>query len=290
MTYILRIIGITIIALYVYFRFIITRMPRNLSFYIMENDITITYNYTIMCISLFGLMTSGIMIFLSKKKIEKKSIEISSNIMKKFLVMTNMVVCYIKYILQILKVWCAQQVPDSYNKLYTICNIFYKRFGYYEKQICIILVMIPHLIVVSCFYIDTLCFFQIRYFYKSITILIVPLIYHLFLYLMTDIISNLNIIEETLNVEHSVLSNGKDRFTFNLKSESVISNSTFEFYVSEYLKLIPLKGFLTSYFNIENYYKPRLFLFIYIGYFIGWVYIIIMNLITIHTLYPFTGN
>ena len=98
MTYILRIIGITIIALYVYFRFIITRMPRNLSFYIMENDITITYNYTIMCISLFGLMTSGIMIFLSKKKIEKKSIEISSNIMKKFLVMTNMVVCYIKYI------------------------------------------------------------------------------------------------------------------------------------------------------------------------------------------------
>ena len=103
MTYILRIIGITIIALYVYFRFIITRMPRNLSFYIMENDITITYNYTIMCISLFGLMTSGIMIFLSKKKIEKKSIEISSNIMKKFLVMTNMVVCYIKYILQILK-------------------------------------------------------------------------------------------------------------------------------------------------------------------------------------------
>ena len=47
MTYILRIIGITIIALYVYFRFIITRMKRNLSFYIMENDIKINYNYNI---------------------------------------------------------------------------------------------------------------------------------------------------------------------------------------------------------------------------------------------------
>lgn len=62
------------------------------------------------------------------------------------------------------------------------------------------------------------------------------------------------------------------------KEEHNISNNDFEYFARTYLKLVLLKGFLDSYYQIENYYKPRVLLLLYIVYLFGWFYIIIVNL------------
>lgn len=136
----------------------------------------------------------------------------------------------------------------------------------------------PYSIITVTFIIDVFIFFRLEYFYKSILLFTVPLLFNIWLNFIQDIASNLNVIYERFFVTHKYLPDGQDSFSFTIRAGISLTQEHQTYYIQEFLKLIPLQGFLDSYYNIENFYKPVMLCFMHSIYIFGWFYIFITNI------------
>ena len=165
---------------------------------------------------------------------------------------------------------------------------FYKIFGHYEHLLFIFLVMMPYLISSTSLILDSFIYYQINYFYKCLPFVALPLIFHVWLFLVNQIVLNLDILqEEIFFVEHSFLDNGQDHFKFILRPQYASQQGYphVQADIKEYLSIYPLKGFLESYFSLENLYKPYLMFVVFKCYLLCCFYIIITNIIFLYNLF-----
>lgn len=271
----LHLTGIGLIILYLYMRFILKRMPRNLYFADLQSDsIIVDYLLIILCIS--SILIMPLILYTIIKRLRHKDIKIPKNIVIVFLIK---ILYYILEALSSVKKLILDKIPDSYQKLRDLSLYFYKIYGYKSIKLCLIFIIIPYSVITVMFFIDVFYFFKFKYFYYSLYLLIIPLCYHIWLKLIAETTQKLKEIEKYLDIEYSLCEDGRDDFTFMIKEEylSEIPENTFIYFTEEYISLIPLKGFLEQYYDIENHYKLRLSLVTYLIYWLGWIYIFTSN-------------
>ncbi len=266
----LRILGLIIISVIIYFRLIIERLPKSLNF-----AITNELKYTIIIISLLFICTAVIGIYFNIKLLLK--IPFSKNVFSKFLLF---IMSYVEAALVSIYHWIILSVPDSYNKFRRVIDGFYSYLGHRELLlICTVLIM-PYVLVGFALSIDVYVCFRLNYFYKTLPFLLVPLLYNIWSYILKDFFSNIeNIIKETMTIKHSFLEDGRDHFEFVPKkgtdTTEILRIITED--VPEYLALYKIQGFLSICQQIADYYKPRCLLLFYFNYFIAGIYILMQN-------------
>lgn len=271
MIFFLRIFGFFIIFGYIYMRFILQRLPRDLSIYTNQN-----VNYFLIYLIIISIIICLSMVYLNIKIIERKPSK--HNIFSKIYIP---IIKYIQKALYSITQLIGEKVPDIYIKVRLYSSKFYKTFGHYEKFLFYSFGVFPHLVVVFCFVIDVFYFFKLYYFYNALFLLAIPLIFKLWLHQITEIVGNMEEVENIFIIEHDLSEKG-DKFKFTIKPEYQNEDKELlEFYVKEYLALVPLYGFLESYYLIEYYSRPRVMLFIYLIYSITWIYIAVKNCINI---------
>lgn len=272
----LRVSGISVIGSYIYLRFLKESMPSALTlFYRQDFSIIIKYNCLIFLCFIFTLGVIGS--YINIKYILKKPLNIPSNILTKSFIYIYKI---IKDSLNAVNKMIADNITDSYTKMKTIILFFYKIFGHKEYLLFFCVVIIPYFIISFSFFCDVYIYFEFNYFYKSLILLFIPLFFHIWLFFIENITINMDEIAKSLIIQHSFLDNGEDQFSFKVKPGYTRKQALLilEKDVPEYLALYPLRGFLESYYNLENKYKPYIMLFFYLIYFIGSLYVFVINL------------
>jgi hypothetical protein len=269
--YFFRISGCIFIGAYIYFRIIYKRLPRDLALY---DTLYTLFPFAILCIiSCF----MGYYYFKILK--HKPFVQLSPQLTK----IIKQISEYIKDSLFAIYIYFIEKVDDSYNKVKRIITYFLKYFGHKEFILCLAFEILPYIIVNIFFCIDVFIFFRLNYFYKSLIILIIPVIFRIWLYIINDFTHNMKIIEQDFFITSSFNEDGSENIKFDIKPEVPSEKKPIivTYNIQEYLSLIPLKRFIDSYEILKDYYKPRIMLFVCLSYAIGWSYIIYTNLICI---------
>src|ERR1700754_1207482 len=81
---ILRIVGIMLIIFYIYIRFVVKRLPRDLHFYIINGE-NIIFNYMVAIIGMISILTALIILQVQMKKIFHIPLRVPNNIFIKLL-------------------------------------------------------------------------------------------------------------------------------------------------------------------------------------------------------------
>lgn len=271
-----KILGIFILLAFIYYRFIYERLPRSLLL-VYEEYSVIKVKYALLSIIILSFMLSIIICLFNYCVITKKPLTIKESFIVKFLMKFIII---IKDALFSIYKHIADNLENGYNKVRTICIYSYKIFAHKEKYIVIVDCIILCSICFSFLY-DILSNFTLYYFYKSLMLLGINFLIKLWLYLIEDWVSNLSIVTENLNITHRFLPDGRDHFHFEVKpgftfqeAELIMKHDK-----EEFLRMVPLKGFLDSYYEYEAFYKPRTLFIIYLLYTIGWSFVLYKNYI-----------
>lgn len=124
----LKFVGISIIITFIYLRFIIKRLPQKLTIHTSETQSII---HPIIVMGLCAITISIIIIYINLKRIFKKPFMISSNRVFKLAVFLQE---FVSKALFSVKELIAQIISNSYSKMYTLIQIFYKKYGIMRKQ------------------------------------------------------------------------------------------------------------------------------------------------------------
>lgn len=271
---ILRIIGLVLIVLYVYFRIIKERSVETLYFLVFkENQILINYKLFTICV-LFIILCSLILYFLYKRLI-KQYINIPKN---KVTSMFINLLLLIKNSFLALHEWFTGTIPDSYEKIKRLVLLFYKKYGHNEKQLIFLFYGLPYFIIGSTFLFEVFFEFKLKVFFLALPIYIISLLFTYWIFLIDSIAHNLGLIEQQIDITHRFLPDGKDYFMFSKKVIHDLEDDVFIQYHNEYLLLYPLKGFMINYNALEEYYKLRFTSLLYLCYLFGWLFIVLKNI------------
>jgi hypothetical protein len=270
--------GVIIICIYLFLRLIYTRPSVSLNFiYILDNKYYINISLIIFISILFGISLFYIIFFI--KKYMNKEITVSNTILVRILVF---IVSFIKKALLTVNEIIAEKIPDSYKILKTLGLVFYKFFGNKELLLVFVFNIIPYMLLSISFIIDTFTSFELHYFYKTWPVIILPVFFNTWIFLINELLKNMSVLEEDFIVTHSFKADGTDDFVFeprnDLNAEQI---EEFKYYVNEYLILYPLKGFITYYNSLEDFYKNLSLFIMYNCYFYCCVYIITINVLNI---------
>ena len=272
-----RIMGLSIIGLFIYFRFIIERLPKDLNLF--NND---TINYSIFFIIVLFFLSGLYGFYINIKILLNKN-----NFNNIFIKIINKVIYTIKSYVTSIYDWIIQTIPDSLYKLTYLIKLFYDYMGHKERLLFILFQIVPYMMVALMLSIDVLVFFKLNFFYKTLPLLALPLLFNVWKYIMQECI---NAIETKLiavvNIEHSFEKDGRDKFRFSKKTDTTqdVLLKCFQKDVPAYLELYPIRGFIEIYNKFTTKYHPRIQILFYSTYILNCIYIIYIN-INVLTIY-----
>lgn len=274
----LKLVGSSLIILYLYLRFLHKRLPRLLFIWHTVDTIHFDINYNVLALIIISLILYSTLLF------KQIVIVIDLNLPIKFMNakitrLLDVFLTFIKDSLFSIYSLIYSNIPNAYEHLRSFCLFTYRIFSYKEKYIVILELFVLSTIY-CCFFIDVFFFFELYYFYKSLVLFFITPFIRLWLYLIEDWVHNMEEITKVLKVEHTVLANGQDHFVFSV--EGNFDAETKELILledsKEYLSMVPLKGFLNSYKTYENKYRPKFLLILYSLYLVGWLYVLYINI------------
>ena len=280
----LRFLGITLILTYCYFRFIVVRLPRDLS-NINENNFRVLLYLYLMCVSLLILLLCIITIF----NIEIKQ---NNNIFTKGITkISDIINDSLDRIYNDFAEYANEYIDYTYEYLKRLTIAFQKRFRY-KETLLIFIRFSPNIIVSLCFIIDIIIFCKFNYFYKSLVLLFLPRVFDFWINTVKGFSYNLTIWEnQFFDVKITQLPNKNWGFEFEIKYECSpeLEKLILEFYADEYTYIARLKPFMEEYDEILDYYKPRILGIIHSIYIIGYIYILYPYNMIIENIEPFSG-
>lgn len=277
-TYLLRISGILLIIAYVYLRFIRERALSNLYFIEKINEFEYEIFIPLILLCMLFLVSSFTGIYITIKQLYKQPLNIPKN---KLTYLLMRVVLFIQNALKAIEEYLGNNIEDSYEKIRNLVLKFYHKYNKKINSIIIIFYCMPYGIVSIIFIWEIFYSFKLNLFYKILPLMLIPLLFLIWFYLIQNLTNNLNMIRDLFNITHERLSNGKDQIILSYKPESNITYADFIQYNREYLCLLPLEGFLHEYKSLADYYKPRILLFMNICFFSGWFFVLVKNLMFI---------
>ena len=240
-------IGLSFISLIFYNRVILIRLPKEL--YIFTPNLNIP-----LCLIIFGgLCLSLNMIYFS--------IKIKDNFATKYFFKINHIIEEsLKNVYNLIGFFS----PNMYNYISSFCWFFYEHMKDKREDFFAILCYIIRIFIVFVFLYDVFFLFELKYFYKVLILMIIPIIKNIIFYILKDFITNLDLITPALQIE--IIAEDHHIFSPTKGYEHIDLN----YYIQEFIRCIKVRGYLEEH---------RVSLFIYSLYLIGWLYIIYINYI-----------
>jgi len=260
--YIYIIIGSSFISLIFYNRVIVTRLPKEL--YIFTPNLNI-----LLCLIIFaGVCLSFNIIYFSLKIL--LNIKIKDNFATKYFFKINHIIEEsLKNVYNLIGFFS----PNMYNYISSFCWFFYEHMKDKREDLFAILCYIIRIFIVFVFLYDVFFLFELKYFYKVLILMIIPIIKNIIFYILKDFITNLDLITPALQIE--IIAEDHHIFSPTKGYEHIDLN----YYIQEFIRCIKVRGYLEEYRVYGEYYLFRVSLFIYSLYLIGWLYIIYINYI-----------
>src|SRR5579871_3610370 len=271
-----KFIGLILLGLFLYFRFIKERLPRSLYIFYEQND-QLFVNYGITLLITFSTILAVAIVKTSLSFLRNKPLKIPNYFFIKYLISFIQI---IKESLFAVYKHIIESRENSYDEMRCFCSIV----NHYIKGKELYIVYFEIFLLALCctsFLFDVFIKFEVNYFYKSVMFATLILIIKLYWHLVLDLTNNISVFTENLIITPKILANGENDFDFEVKPgfdpETVAA--TLDYDASEYRALVALNVSLQAYNNFADYYKPRAMFIIYLCYLIGWVYVLYQNLI-----------
>ena len=123
-------------------------------------------------------------------------------------------------------------------------------------------------------------FFEFKYFYKSLFLLIIPLIIKVVHFIFKDIAEeNSNFFIDVLGIEDKGIDNqGKQIYSYNIKEEYSDSASEIGYYMNRFCICKDILFVIECYESYANHFNAKINLIVYSLFFIGWLSILLKNI------------
>lgn len=257
-------IGVFFVGFILHRRFIVVRVPKDL--HVFDEIINIVLCITILIGFLFSIYQIIINIYYLITKYNLKS-----NMFTKLQEFTT------NALLDLYIVICSY-IPDIYDHVSLLAENFYAKFHKQEEYLLLFILYFIRFIIVLAFLIDVFVFFKLDFFYKMLSLLIISLIIKTVIYILRDFASNVEDAKSFLIIEDK----GFDTITqlpiteFSLKEEYKKLN--LHYYIKQYLLCSKVDGYFKRYDLYSAFFNPYVNIFIYSLYFLGWSYILFINI------------
>lgn len=263
-------IGFFIVIYTIYIRLVLKRLPRELHMFDPINYVLIIITISWICLSLF-IIWKNIRIILN----------IKSPSMNTFQKTLSSIQNIITESLQQVYFFLGQFVSNGYENISFLAEKFYEFFYTRTEALFLSISYAIRLIIVIIFLIDVFVFFKLYFFYRALILLCIPICINIFFFILKNFSSNLNEIQSYLILEED----GYDELTKEpltiFKPSPGNEDIDLSYHVTQFIICSKITGYLQVYEYLHNYYSPRINIFIYSLYLIGWIYILIKNYIIV---------
>lgn len=269
-------IGLFFFSFYVYVRFIRERLPRDLTIITLDGNLVII-NYSLLLFTLLSIVISIFICTLNILILINKQIFYSSKEIPSFLIK---LVKFIDQILASLHHFVVNLMDDPYNKMKPLIITFYTKMNNKEKYI-IIAYYIPFLINCLALLYDIFLLNELHYFYKTLIILIIPLLLNIWFYSMLDWLEGgKEFVNDYLSVQHEYLPDGQDKYLFKILPDKrdEVDTQFLKYCTQEYGFCMLLNTFIENYNSIKHFYGVRINILIYLCFVCSWLYVILKNI------------
>ena len=223
----LFLLGSFIVSFIFYFRVIYQRLPKKLFFFKLVAFDKIVYNYNIIFFVLFLGIFSVIILLLNYKKINNVPIKISFESFVKVILKLNLL---IKNALFSVFEFVITLIPDAYYKMSKLAlNFCYSKLSSFHYVLG--LQYFIRTLILFFLYFDILMFFKLNFFYKSLLLLLIPLIIKLWLYSLRDWSNNKEKFEEKLDIKSENIGTPQEKHKIKFLPQYINKNLDLKFYV-----------------------------------------------------------
>lgn len=241
------IVGVLFISYMIYIRIFLVRLPKYL-YFIQEN----TFKPSLCIFTCISVVTCLFMVINSFRYLMKNSIK-STNI---FVIIADSFSNFLDNALYSVYNFGISFIADSYDKVSVLSNYFYKLFHTY------------------CEY-----NFKLFYFYKSLFLLCISLVIRIFFFILRDFALNLDDIKPMLIIEDRGIDEESQLPITNYKLQPGFEQYDLRYTIEQFIICNKLTGYLEMYDRYANFFNPRVNIFIYTLYLLGWLYVLYVNFI-----------
>ena len=267
------ILGFMIIFYVIYIRFIVIRFPKELYIY----DITNNLKLRIVFIIFAGPSIATYQIVANFRVIFNIHVSFRNSFFEPIIEKLNKI---LEDSLFETYAFILSKIPDAYEKLSVYSQRFYKTFGNFSEILCLIVEYIIRSVILISFLIDVFIFFRLEFMYKSLDLLLIPLCIKVVFYILKDIASNL----DTLKQDLIIIDKGIDLETnlprTSYKFRDINETADLQYHIEQYILCFKLSGYLEYYHKYRQFCDPYFSLILCLLYFVGWCFIIGVNIYT----------
>lgn len=119
--------------------------------------------------------------------------------------------------------------------------------------------------------------------YKALYLLIISLIIKILFYILKDFASNLEDARSYLIITPKGINNDSQEPITNYALKPEFQDLNLTYHVGQFILCNKVSGYLDMYNHYRSFFTPYVNLVIYSLYFIGWVYVIVLNILKIYT-------
>lgn len=169
-------------------------------------------------------------------------------------------------------------IDKSPEIIFSLAKHFYTLFGKINENLFLLISFIIRFIIVGAFLTDVFYFFELKYFYKSLILLCIPICISILFYLLKDFATNLEEAESFLLIKEEGFNANTKEPIFTFMPSQGNEDIDLQYHVDYFITCSKISGYLSVYDYLTYYYSSRINIFIYSMYLIGWSYIIFINL------------
>ena len=266
------IIGLFIICYVFYMRVLKIRMPRDLN---MFNPVM---QYGLILIACTWLLTSLYIII--KSILQIYNVNNNKGFLQEMISqLQDLIENALREVLNVI----ANLKKNSDEFIFSIAKRFYNFFGTRNEILLLLISYSIKTIIVFAFLFDVLFLFELKYFYKSLILLCIPISINILLYLLRDFTTNLKEAESFLSIKETSIDavTGEPHYSFNIADEYLKDNLDLQYHIDYFIICSKLTGYLEVYDFLASYYNARFNIIIYGLYLSGWSYVLFINIMNI---------
>lgn len=266
--YIYLLTGFFVFFYIFYIRLIVIRLPKNLDFFVPTTNWVFIFIVIIWIVICIFIIYKNLQLYFEKEKksmfsdiITKMSIFLDKSIYESFNLLAGL-------------------HPEPYDLIAKFAKIFYKIMCKFPLEILIWISGFVRLLVVCLFLFDIFYFFKFNFFYKSLILLVLPLIIKIIIYILREFSTNLYEIRSYLDITEGGLQPGTNYpiYLYSFKEEFKHYDDL-NYYKDNFIICRNITEFLQDYDLYNSFYNIRINLVIYTLYFCGWFFIVYKNLL-----------
>ena len=265
--YLYLLAGFVSIIYICYIRLILVRLPKEL-FLNLNNNI----NFALLLIIIIGIIISLSVISVNLYLLF--NLQIKQNFVNR--AFSTIQEYFNRAFFEVYKL-IINLIPQKYDKIPLLVKNFYNIFGNRAEETFVIIVYIIRFIIVISFLIDIFLFFRFNYFYKALTLLLIPICVNVLFFILTDYSKNLGELQASLVIKNGEFDKNGEVTSIEYSLTPENKGLNLNYIVEQYKLCLALSQYLLYYNMVLRYVSIRGNLLIYCLYLLGWLFILYKN-------------